>query len=135
MDLSHISAFASGASKSQGALAAYPGTGRDSQAQGWTGHKPSGGEEESLAPVYLPTPDCPDSLLPPREQQAVIEEVEVDCLAGQLQLGRGCCRQWCQLYQLSMPNQPAGLRDQRENLEGWRRMGQAQGHQAESTRW
>lgn len=68
-------------------------------------------------------PPCPDSLLPPGQQQAVIEEMQVDGLAGQLQLGGGRCGQWGQLHQFPMPNQPAGLRDQWEDLEGWRRQG------------
>lgn len=69
---------------------------------------------------------CPDSLLPPGEKQAVIEEVQVDRLAGQLQLGRGGGRQWCQLHQLPVPHQPAGLRDQWEDLGRWRRQGRRQ---------
>lgn len=67
--------------------------------------------------------NCPDSLLPPGEQQAVVEEVQVDRLAGQLQLGGGRGRQWGQLHQLPVPHQPAGLRDQREDLGGCRRPG------------
>lgn len=63
----------------------------------------------------------PDSLLPPGEKQAVVEEVQVDGLAGQLQLGRGCRGQRCQLHQLPVPHQPAGLGDQREDLGGQRR--------------
>ena len=88
------------------------------------------------APRSPPPPQsCPDSLLPPGEQQAVIEEVQVDRLAGQLQLGRGHRGQGCQLHQLPVPNQPAGLRDQREDLGGWRKQGSGHGQRAEGRGW
>lgn len=66
------SAFPRGTSKAQGALGAQPVR--------WTDCEPIGGEEESSTLIY--THPRPDSLLPPGEQQAVVEEVQVDRLAG-----------------------------------------------------
>lgn len=59
------------------------------------------------------------SLLPPGQQQAVIEQVQVHGLSGQLELGPGYAHHLSvHLQELTVFHQPAGLRDQREDLGG-----------------
>lgn len=63
------------------------------------------------------TSACAYSLLPPGEQQAVVEQMEVHGLGGQLELGpRHGHHLGVNLQQLSVFHKPAGLRDQREDL-------------------
>lgn len=76
--------------------------------------------ESAISAIYgLRASTAFHSLLPPGQKQTVVEQMKVHGPRGQLELrSRNTHRLSVHLQELPVLHQPAGLRDQREDLQG-----------------